>query len=70
MDFSPFQVEQLIEIATLNGQVGMIIGDPDVHQFYATLLAKYANAIQPNAAQQLTEMVKMGEPPEVASNSI
>jgi predicted nucleic acid-binding protein len=38
-EFSPAQVEQLAEIPDANNQVGWIIGDPDVHSFYAMLLA-------------------------------
>jgi len=46
-DFSPAQVEQLILIAEMNGQVGWIMGDNDLFEFYNFLLNKYAGDISP-----------------------
>jgi PIN domain len=37
-DFSPAQVEQLVEVPDSNSQVGWIIGDADVREFYSMLL--------------------------------
>jgi hypothetical protein len=51
--FSPAQVERLIEILKTNNQVGLILGDSDVHTFYKALLEKYSNQIRPDAAAEL-----------------
>jgi predicted nucleic acid-binding protein len=59
--FSPAQVEQLIEIVKLNNQVGLIIGDADVHAFYAGLLDKYGKVINPDAAAELASKLKSEE---------
>jgi hypothetical protein len=44
-DFSAQQVEQLIEAAELNSQIGWIMGDDDVYNFYSMLLEKYSGGI-------------------------
>jgi predicted nucleic acid-binding protein len=61
-EFSPAQVEQLVEIPGLNNQVGWIVGDPDVHSFYKGLLQKYGDKIQEDATKKLAEIVAEGEP--------
>lgn len=61
-EFSPSQVEQLVEIPDGNGQVGLIIGDADVHEFYAALLQQYGDKIQKPAADKLVELVAKGKP--------
>lgn len=66
-EFSPTQVEQLVEIPELNGQVGMIVGDADVHNFYKMLLQKYAGKITVDAATTLAKIVADGEPAPEAS---
>lgn len=61
-EFSPAQVEQLIEIPDSNNQVGWIVGDADVHSFYKHLFQKYGDKIQEDAAKNLAEIVSRGEP--------
>jgi hypothetical protein len=61
-EFSLAQVEQLIEIPDSNNQVGLIVGDPDVHAFYAILLQQYADKIQKTAASKLAKIVARGKP--------
>jgi predicted nucleic acid-binding protein len=56
-DFSATQIEQLIQIAQTNGQVGWIIGDPDVHAFYQSLL-KHKDKLSADAATQLEALLK------------
>jgi hypothetical protein len=67
-EFTPEQVEQLIKIPGQNSQVGMILGDSDVHAFYAKLLGKYAKVLKPSdleVLEELVEMVKKGEDDEI-----
>jgi hypothetical protein len=59
-DFSTAQVEQLVNIPESNNQVGWIIGDPDVHEFYSSLLQKYGARIQKEATDKLSEIVQAG----------
>lgn len=61
-DFSPAQVEHLIEIPETNNQVGWIIDDDDVHSFYKSLLNGYGDKVQANAAIKLAQLVAKGEP--------
>lgn len=59
-EFSPTQVERLIDIAQTNNQVGWIVDDDDVHEFYVLLSQKYGKEIQQDAAQKLTTIVEKG----------
>jgi hypothetical protein len=59
-DFSPLQIEELVQIARSNSQVGWIMGDPDVHDFYASLL-KHEAKLPPEVAAHLKALVKEGE---------
>ena len=69
-EFSPAQVEQLVEIPGANSQVGMIVGDDDVHQFYVCLLQKYGDKIQKPAAAKLAEIVAAGTPAKQSYNEV
>jgi predicted nucleic acid-binding protein len=60
--FTPEQVERLIEIPAQNNQVGWIIDDPDVHAFYAKLLDKYAKSLKPEDLETLADLVEKGKP--------
>jgi hypothetical protein len=60
-DFSPLQIEELVQIARSNNQVEWIIGDPDVHSFYASLL-KHEGKLPAEVAARLKALVKEGEP--------
>ena len=60
-EFTPEQVSQLIEIPGRNGQVGMIIDDPDVHEFYAKLLEKHATDLKDEDFGTLLEIVEKGK---------
>jgi len=64
-DFSPSQIEQLVRIAQTNNQIERILGDADVHGFYASLL-KHEAKLQPELLDQLQQVVKSGEPIEDA----
>jgi hypothetical protein len=61
-DFSVTQIEELVKIAQSNNQVGWIVGDPDVHQFYSGLLKQHNDKLAPDISNQLAEIVKKGEP--------
>lgn len=61
-EFSPEQVERLIQIPEQNRQVGWIIADDDVHAFYAKLLDKYAKVLKPADADTLNALVEAGKP--------
>ncbi|MGR9137153.1 DUF4935 domain-containing protein [Rhizobium leguminosarum] len=63
-DFSPAQVEQLIQIADMNNQVGWIIGDDDVLAFYKKLTEKYADAISAESLGTLNQLLPENEQPE------
>jgi hypothetical protein len=60
-DFSPVQIEQLLQIAQTNNQVGWIIGDSVVYAFHASL-QKHEAKLTSDVAAQLKEHVKKGEP--------
>lgn len=62
-DFSPAQVEQLIQIAEMNSQVGWIIGDEDVLTFYTKLKEKYSGAISAQSLETLEQMLPVDEQP-------
>jgi predicted nucleic acid-binding protein len=60
-DFSPLQIDELVQIARSNSQIGWIVGDPDVHSFYASLL-KSEGELSPEVAAQLNALVEEGDP--------
>ena len=60
-EFTPLQIEELVRIAQSNNQVGWIVGDPDVHDFYKSLL-KNKDQLQRDVVEQLQELVKKGLP--------
>ncbi|GAC1562865.1 MAG: hypothetical protein NVS2B5_27980 [Beijerinckiaceae bacterium] len=62
--FTPEQIERLVKIPAQNGQVGWIIGDADVHAFYAKLLGKYAKVLKQEDVDALAELVEAGKPQE------
>jgi predicted nucleic acid-binding protein len=57
-EFSPAQVEQLADIPKSNNQVGWIVGDADVHDFYKRLLIEYGDKIQQDATKKLAEVLE------------
>lgn len=59
-DFSPSQIEQLVSVAQTNNQIKWILGDADVHAFYAALL-KHEAKLQPEILNQLQQVVKSSE---------
>lgn len=61
-DFSPVQVEQLIQIADMNSQVGWIIEDDDVLAFYSKLKGKYAGAISAESLGALDLLLPDDQP--------
>lgn len=61
-NFSISQVEQLIEIAELNNQVGWIIGDSDVNDFYFKLKSKYGADISAESLESLHNLLPNKEP--------
>jgi hypothetical protein len=69
-NFLNSQVEELVKIAGSNNQVGWIIADNDVHEFYASLLKKYGTAIQLELAVELAGLVKAGEPENSNGDSV
>ena len=60
-DFPTHQVEELVSIAELNNQVGWIIDDDDVMEFYKGILAKYGDAMKPASKEKLEEMLEIKE---------
>jgi hypothetical protein len=56
------QVERLIKIPEQNNQVGWIIDDTDVHEFYAKLLVKYGGGLKDDDYDLLEELVEKGKP--------
>ncbi|MET3966718.1 hypothetical protein [Bradyrhizobium sp. S3.9.1] len=59
--FTPEQVERLIQIPAQNSQVGWIIDDSDVHAFYSKLLDKYAKSLKAEDLETLKELVEKGK---------
>ncbi|OUS20454.1 hypothetical protein A9Q95_08820 [Rhodobacterales bacterium 59_46_T64] len=51
--FSKVHVEELIEILDLNSQVGMIIGDDDLTEFYKSLNDRYADVVSEKSKETL-----------------
>lgn len=64
VDFSPAQVEQLIQIAQKNTQVAWIMGDIDVLAFYTKLLNEHSNNISIEALETLTKLISEEEKKE------
>jgi predicted nucleic acid-binding protein len=60
-EFSLVQVERLVKIPSQNNQIGLIIGDTDVHDFYSKLQDKYGKALKKEDADTLAELVGRGE---------
>jgi len=60
--FTIAQVERLIKIPGQNNQVGWIIDDSDVHEFYAKLLDKYGGGLKEDDYDLLEELVEKGKP--------
>lgn len=60
-DFSASQVEQLIQIADMNNQVGWVIGDEDVLEFYTMLKAKFSEGVSPESLQTLNQLIPVEE---------
>lgn len=56
-DFPAHQIEELVSIAELNNQVGWIIDDADIMEFYKTILGKYRDAMKPASKVKLEEML-------------
>lgn len=56
-DFTPDEVEDLIEIAILNNQVGGIMTDADVGSFYAKQVDAKKDMIDPGAIKMLNELL-------------
>lgn len=56
-DFPAHQIEELVSIAELNNQVGWIIDDDDVMEFYKGVLVKYGDAMKPASKEKLEEML-------------
>jgi PIN domain len=59
-DFSATQIEQLVQIAQSNSQIGWIIGDADVRAFYQSLL-KHKDKLSTEAGDQLQALVSEGQ---------
>lgn len=68
--FTPEQVERLIEIPDQNSQVGWIIDDGDVHSFYSKLLDKYGKDLKPEDLATLEALVEKGKPKNPAKPDI
>jgi hypothetical protein len=65
-EFTIAQVERLVKIPSQNAQVGWIIEDSDVHEFYAKLLKKYGGGLKKDDREVLEELVEKGKPePEI-----
>jgi predicted nucleic acid-binding protein len=57
-DFTLAQVEQLVAIPEANSQVGWIVGDKDVNDFYKAVYSKYSNKLKPDVASELAELIE------------
>ena len=56
-DFPAHQIEELVRIAELNNQVGWIIDEADIMEFYKSILGKYGDAMKPASKEKLEEML-------------
>lgn len=61
MDFPQNQVEDLVKIAELNNQVGWIIGDDDVFDFYQVILNKYGDVLNPKLKESLEGIMRQAK---------
>lgn len=68
-DFSPAQIEALVNIAQSNNQVGWIIGDSDVYDFYSSLSKKHCEKLQPDTKAQLLALLDEGKPDRTENDS-
>jgi hypothetical protein len=60
-DFSALQIEELVQIGQSNNQVRWIVGDSDVHGFFA-LLIKHKGKLSTEVDATLKELVEEGKP--------
>lgn len=65
-DFSPLQIEELVEIAQSNNQIGWIIEDDDVHQFYAGLQKLHLDQLKPEIVEMLKKLLEKKERSEIS----
>ncbi len=61
-DFSPAQVEALVETANRNSQVQQILQDDDVLSFFNGLIRRYSDAIDANELTLLSEQLLQPKP--------
>jgi hypothetical protein len=52
-DFTPAQVELLVEAPSRNNQIGWILGDADVQEFFGRLLDRYGSSLRDEQVQSL-----------------
>lgn len=57
-DFTPGQVQRLIDAALTNGQVGAIIRDPDVAEFYSWLMGTLGDDADPSSVKDLQNFIR------------
>lgn len=57
-DFSPTQIDQLVSIPDSNPQVGWIVGDPDLQEFYRKLIVNHSGQIDPTLRAKLEKLIE------------
>ncbi|TOO38325.1 hypothetical protein, partial [Vibrio parahaemolyticus] len=61
-EFNKSQVDELCEAALSNRQINWIIGDPDVYEFFSSLVASHKGLIDKSKLEKLEEELRENAP--------
>jgi hypothetical protein len=51
------QIEQLVKIPQYNNQVGWVVGDEDLQDFYKNIKKRYNKDLEPQLLNELNELI-------------
>jgi hypothetical protein len=51
------QIEQLVKIPQYNNQVGWVVGDEDLQDFYKNIKKRYSKDLEPQLLNELNELI-------------
>ncbi|MFT5439229.1 MAG: hypothetical protein ACI9MJ_001091 [Alphaproteobacteria bacterium] len=56
-DFTIPQIEQLVKNPQYNNQVGWVVGDEDLQDFYKNIKKRYSKDLEPQLLNELNELI-------------
>lgn len=51
------QIKQLVKIPQYNNQVGWVVGDEDLQDFYKNIKKRYSKDLEPQLLNELNELI-------------